>query len=86
MNERERNLVSPQYCLDIISAALERTITKLWVVVILLAVLLVGSNAAWIWYESSFEEVMTTETYEATTDGGGTAIANGSGEVTYVPG
>ena len=58
------------------------TIKRLWVLAILLALMLFGSNAAWIYYESQWEVVETTETYEATTDGGGTAIANGSGIVT----
>lgn len=64
----------------------ERTIKKLWILLIICLALLFGTNAGWIYYESQWEEVTTTETYEATTDGGGTAIANGSGEVTYGPG
>lgn len=32
----------------------ERTIKRLWILVILLILLLFGSNAAWIWYESQF--------------------------------
>ena len=44
-------------------ARLERTIKRLWILLILLIVLLVGSNVAWIAYESQFtEEVVTTET------------------------
>ena len=79
MEQREK----PQYYADIISGMAERTIRRLWITIILLIALLVGSNTAWLIYEAQFEEVTTTETYEATTDGGGTAIANGSGEVTY---
>lgn len=60
---------------------MERIIKRLWIVVILLIVLLVGSNAMWVVYESQFSKEVTTETYTAETDGGGTAIANGSGEV-----
>lgn len=60
---------------------MERIVKRLWVVVILLIVLLVGSNAMWVVYESQFSKEVTTETYTAETDGGGTAIANGSGEV-----
>ena len=56
-------------------ARLERVIKRLWVLVLLLIVLLVASNAAWIWYESQFEEVKTVETYEANADNGGNAIA-----------
>lgn len=40
----------------------ERTIKRLWILAILLVVLLVGSNCAWIFYESQFvDEVVTTE-------------------------
>ena len=62
-------------------ARMERTIKRLWILLMILVVLLVGSNVAWIIYESQFVEEEWT--YEATTDEGGTAIANGSGEVNY---
>ena len=62
-------------------ARMERTIKRLWILAIILVALLVGSNLAWIFYESQFET--DSWTYEATTDGGGTAIANGDGEVNY---
>lgn len=40
-------------------------------VIVLLIVLLVGSNVAWLWYESQFaDEVVRTE-IEQDTDGGG---------------
>lgn len=46
-------------------ARLERTNKRLWILSILLVVLLVGTNAGWIFYESQFEEVVTTtETYQ----------------------
>lgn len=64
-------------------ARAERTAKRLWILIIILVLLLAGSNVAWIVYESQFEDVVTSESYEATTDGGGTAIANGGGEVTY---
>lgn len=38
----------------------ERTIKRLWVVVLVLIVLLAGTNGAWIWYENQFEDVVTT--------------------------
>ena len=56
-------------------ARLERVIKRLWVLVLALIILLCASNAAWIWYESQFEEVKTVETYEANADNGGNAIA-----------
>lgn len=62
----------------------ERTIKRLWIALILVIVLLVGSNCAWLWYESQFsDEVTTTESYEANAENDGVAIANGDGGVTY---
>ena len=39
----------------------ERTIKRLWILLILLIVLLVGSNVAWIAYESQFTDEIVTE-------------------------
>ena len=38
-------------------ARLERVIKRLWVLVLVLIVLLAASKAAWLYYESSFEEI-----------------------------
>ena len=62
-------------------ARAERGVKRLWVVIILLIVFLVGSNGAWLWYESQFEAVETT-TIEAEQDGSGVNIVGG-GNVDY---
>ena len=49
-------------------ARAERTQKRLWVTVLLLIVLLVGSNAGWLLYESQFETV--TQTVEQEADNG----------------
>lgn len=61
----------------------ERTEKRLWLTIILLICLLVGTNAGWIYYESQFEDVVTTTTYEMEADAtdGGNAIVNGDGSV-----
>ena len=60
----------------------ERTVKRLWATIILLILLFVGSNAAWLYYESQFEySVTTTETYEADADDDGTAIISGDGDI-----
>lgn len=41
---------------------LERQLKRLWIVILVLIFLLVGSNCAWLWYESQFETV--EETYQ----------------------
>ena len=75
-----------QYYVDIISAMAERTIKRLWIVIILLIVLLVGTNVAWIYYENQFVEEVT-ETVETTTEGGGNAygtiVSGDNSEVSY---
>ena len=46
-------------------ARLERVIKRLWVLVLVLIVLLAASNAAWIWWESQFEEVRIEQENES---------------------
>ena len=46
-------------------ARLERVIKRLWVLVLALIILLCASNAAWIWYESQFEEVRIEQENES---------------------
>lgn len=63
-------------------ARMERANRRLWIIIIILIVLLFGTNAAWIYYEAQFGETVTeTITKEATTDGGH-AIINDNGAVT----
>ena len=53
-------------------ARLDRIIKRLWVVILILVFLLVGSNAAWLYYESQFETVeesTTTQEVEQKADG-----------------
>ena len=56
----------------------ERTIKRLWVLCIILIVLLAGTNGAWIFYESQFEDVVTTNeiTQDVDTNDGGNAVIN----------
>lgn len=39
----------------------ERTIKRLWILLILVISLLVATNGAWLWYENQWEVVETTE-------------------------
>lgn len=64
-------------------ARMERQAKRLWIAVLLLIVMLVGTNAAWLYYESSFEDVVTTTTVESEQDGAGVNIFGG-GDVEYV--
>ena len=52
-------------------ARLERTIKRLWILLILLIVLFVGSNIAWIIYENQFKDIAVTQEVEQETENGG---------------
>lgn len=56
-------------------ARMERQIKRLWITVIVLIVMLVATNGAWIWYESQFSDIETT--IEAEQDGSGVNIVSG---------
>lgn len=58
---------------------MERIIKRLWITVILLIVLLVGTNGAWLYFESQWEYYETTEIDQ---DGEGVNIVGG-GDVSY---
>lgn len=61
-------------------ARMERVVKRLWITVVLLIVLLVGTNGAWLWYESQFERFETS--IDAEQDGDGVNIIGG-GDVNY---
>lgn len=62
-------------------ARMERANKRLWILLIIMLALLLVTNAAWIWYEAQYEE--ESWAFEAHTENGGNAIANGNGEVNY---
>lgn len=61
-----------QYTIDILASMAERTIKRLWIIIILLVVLLFGTNAAWIVYESQFETIEMSQEVEQDSEGNGT--------------
>lgn len=61
-------------------ARAERTTKRLWITVLVLIVMLVSTNGAWIWYESQFSDIETT--IETEQDGSGVNIVSG-GDLDY---
>lgn len=51
-------------------ARMERTIKRLWILLIILSAMLVATNGAWIWHEAQFEDVVTTIEAEQDADNG----------------
>ena len=78
--EENKDKISYEAASEILVAAMERQVKRLFILCIIIFIALVGSNIAWIAYENQFQDVVT-ETYTAETDQGGTAIANGDGSV-----
>lgn len=54
---------------------LERQLKRLWIVILVLIFLLVGTNCAWLWYNSQFKTVETVSE-EIVVDAGENGIAN----------
>ena len=61
-------------------ARMERTARRLWVTVLILIALLVGTNAAWLWYESQFETVDVVQDIDAGAGGIDRANIFGAGD------
>lgn len=76
---------NPNFKDEIFIATLERTIRRLWILCIMLIILLVVTNFAWLYYEKQFEEVVTTsESVDQdidANDNDGDIIVNGIGDL-----
>ena len=58
-------------------ARAERTAKRLWITVVLLVLLLVGTNGAWIWYQSQFDYCQTTQEVTQEIDNGDNCFIGG---------
>lgn len=62
---------------------MERTNKRLWILCVIMFLSLVITNAGWIWYESQWEEITTTQEVEQdvdTGDGAGDVFVHGIGD------
>lgn len=75
----ENNLSVPYIVHEGDMARLERTNKRLWILSIMFVLLLVGTNAGWIWYENQFQEVETVTTQEVDQD-----VDTGNGNATVI--
>lgn len=77
--------ISYEAASEILVAAMERQVKRLFILCIIMFIALVGSNIAWIVYENQFEDVSTVVTQETSSEGGGDAVINGehAGAVFY---
>lgn len=83
MNERETAMI-PYFAHEGEMSRAERANKRLWIIIIILIIALVGTNAGWIIYESQFSEVATETTVDQHVDtGDGTAVVSGMGDAVY---
>ena len=83
MAEDKEQLMISKYFFESITTKLERTIEKLWILCIILIILFVGSNAAWIYYENQFTDTETTTVEQQVDTGEGDATVTGIGDINY---
>lgn len=79
--EEKGNATIPYFVHESTMARMERTVKRLWVLCIVLIAVAVCSNLAWLYYESQFEEVTSTEISQDADWESGNVIMNGTGEV-----
>lgn len=64
-----------------VTTRLERTIKRLWILIIILIVALIGTNMGWIYYESQWEITESTEITQDINTGNGNANVTGIGDI-----
>ena len=69
-----------RYIYDLIGASAERTVKRLWVLIILLIMALLSTNAGWLWYECQYEDTVITQDVDT---GDGDAVMSGTGDINY---
>lgn len=74
--------IVPYFVHEGIVARQERTINRLWVLCIIIFIAFVGSNAAWLYYESQWEAYETSQSVDQDIDtGDGDANITGIGDI-----
>ena len=75
----------PYAAYELAMARAERTAKRLWITILTLIFLLVGSNCAWLWYEAQFETVEYTQEVTQEADNGTNNFVGGDviGETDY---
>lgn len=80
LSEEQKNAPMPYYVHEGEMYRAERTQKRLWIVIIILIVVLVGTNTGWIIYESQFENVTVDQMVDT---GEGDAYVTGVGDLNY---
>ena len=68
---KQQEATISRYAFEATLVSFDKTIKRLWIAIIILILLLAGTNAAWIYYESQWEVVETYQEVEQEADGNG---------------
>lgn len=79
MNEQESAMI-PYFAHEGEMSRAERANKRLWIIIIILIIALVGTNAGWIIYENSFETYYVEQ--DVQTDSGN-SVVSGTGDAIY---
>ena len=82
MNEQESAMI-PYFAHEGEMNRAERANVRLWIIIIILIVVLVGTNVGWIIYESQFVQEDVTTIEQDVDTGDGAAVVSGIGDAIY---
>ena len=80
-NQVVNHQVVPYLAHESAMVRMERIIRRQWILIIIMIVVLLATNSAWLYYESQMEAVTVEQ--EAEADGKSTVILNNSGSIDY---
>lgn len=80
LDKQEKAVQIPYYVHEMEMTRLDRINKRLWIILIVIFLAFVGTNAGWIIYESQFE---TYEVKQEVDNGAGNAYVAGVGDVNY---
>lgn len=83
LNDEQKAVQIPYFVHEGVAARMERTNKRLWITVILLIVLLVGTNAGWILYESQFDTYSYDQEAHYDNDVTTSILNNGTGRLIF---
>lgn len=76
--EEEKMMTVPYIAHQSAAARQERQIRRMWIVVLVLIGALIGTNLAWIVYESSFDDYVITQEVEQDAENGTNNFVGGN--------
>lgn len=78
--QKEETAMIPFFVHESAVNRLERMNRRLLILLLVIFIAFVGTNAYWIWFENQFEDTVVTQDVDT---GEGTAVLSGTGDVFY---